>query len=426
MSTSEAEHDQITDGSAWPYTSGCYAVPIRFLYGSAAEINFWDVVYFRAHQGGGAFETSTQELVEQIGLTRQMIGRLRQEAVEHQELIEDVSFESGWRFSLTVPNFGDLRKGIVWKPLGYVRNGWHQVVTPAIPKRVLNLFFQQPRQRVYHLDMPYIVNKCRRRFPYGEYKPVEPLKAADVSKSLKLLLQLGLLFPEDDGYRIEWEVLNHPAPAVPPAFDEPDSRGHPLFLQSAELDPARAERALDLIDIGELDFEASFADVFRDLLYVTSDDFELLKNKVHVRRNRPPGTNRWRDTWKAFLTERRRRASEIRSSKIIVPLTTAGRVDAPLDFDPGEAAGRILAMRFVARVEWPWHFSEPIAVILELMANGTVLYSRTIYTGDTEIRCPVNFSTWPDWKVPLRLMVACNSPAPGVHVEAWLEARLRR
>jgi hypothetical protein len=199
-----------------------------------------------------------------------------------------------------------------------------------------------------------------------------------------------------------------------------------LFRQSAELDPTRAKRALELIDIGQFDLEASFADIFRDLLYVTSDDFGLLKNKVHVRRNRPPGATRWRDTWKAFLTERRRRASEIRSAKIVVPLATAGKVDIPLVFDPGEVAGRILAARFVARVEWPWHFSESIAVILELSANGTVLYHRTIYTGDTEIRCPVNFDNWPDWNEPLRLTVLCSSSAPGVHVEAWIEARLRR
>ena len=34
------------------YVVGCYAIPIRFLYGTAAEINFWDVVYFRAHETG--------------------------------------------------------------------------------------------------------------------------------------------------------------------------------------------------------------------------------------------------------------------------------------------------------------------------------------------------------------------------------------
>ena len=48
------------------HAAGCYAIPIRFLYGTAAEINFWDVIYYRAHEAGGAFDTSTKELAEQI------------------------------------------------------------------------------------------------------------------------------------------------------------------------------------------------------------------------------------------------------------------------------------------------------------------------------------------------------------------------
>ena len=42
------------------YVAGCYAIPIRLLYGTAAEINFWDVVYFYAQDAGGELETSTQ------------------------------------------------------------------------------------------------------------------------------------------------------------------------------------------------------------------------------------------------------------------------------------------------------------------------------------------------------------------------------
>jgi len=68
--------------SSTAYTTGCYPVPIRFLYGTAAEINFWDVVYCRAAAGGGAFETSTQELAEQTGLARQVVSKLRQAASE--------------------------------------------------------------------------------------------------------------------------------------------------------------------------------------------------------------------------------------------------------------------------------------------------------------------------------------------------------
>jgi hypothetical protein len=103
------------------------------------------VVYYRAHETAGAFDTSTEELAEQMGLSRQVLGHLCREAIEQGALIEDDSWISGRRFVLRVSGFNRLTKGVIWKPLGYVRNGWHRVVTPAIPKRVLNLCLQQPR-----------------------------------------------------------------------------------------------------------------------------------------------------------------------------------------------------------------------------------------------------------------------------------------
>ena len=142
-----------------PYTAGGYPVPIRFLYGTAAEINFWDVVYFHAYAGDGAFDMSTPELIEQTGLSRQMIGQLRRAAAAHGEIVEDVSFDGGHRFRVKIPHFDPLTKGFIWKPAGYVTRGWLRVVTPAIPKRVLNLYLQQPRQRVYRLTPQHIATR---------------------------------------------------------------------------------------------------------------------------------------------------------------------------------------------------------------------------------------------------------------------------
>ena len=204
--------------------AGCYAAPIRFQYGTAAEINFWDVVYFFCHEGGGSFDTSTGELVEHTGLSRQMVGRLRRQAVGRGALVEDVSWVSGHRFVLQIPDFDPTVKGMIWKPLGYVRYGWHHVVTPAIPKRVLNLYLQQPRQRVYHLDPAYVTAKCRRRFPYERSRAVAPLNLADVGKALRLLVRLGLFVPDGDGVRVDWATFNRPAPAEAPSYEEPDTR----------------------------------------------------------------------------------------------------------------------------------------------------------------------------------------------------------
>jgi hypothetical protein len=425
-------------GAVPPYAAGCYAVPIRFLYGTAAEINFWDVVYFRAHAGAGHFDASSKELVEQMGLSRQLIGRLRRQAVEQGELTEDVSWISGRRFILHIPDFDRLTKGIVWKPLGYVHNGWHHAVTPAIPKRVLNLYLQQPRQRVYRLDTGYIAAKCKRRFPHGG-KAVAPLNSGDVGKALRLLVRLGLLVPDGDGFRIDWETFNHPAPSAGPTFDAPDPREYPLFRQVAATDLGRAERALELLNIGHYDMETHFADILRDLAYVRGDDFPLLKAKVYRRRNRPPGPNRWRNTWRAFQYELKRRVAEVQTPKCFLGLSDTTRCQCALTLDPAQVTGTILATRLVSRVEWPWHFevasfalAESLSkrlvteVRLELRSNDALLFARTITPGDAEVRYALHPDEWSGPPPLLMLTAQCDQPLPGVHVEAWLEARVRR
>lgn len=422
-------------GEAMPfYAAGCYAVPIRFLYGTAAEINFWDVVYFRAHEAGGGLDTSTQELVEQMGLSRQMVGQLRRQAVERGELVEDASWGGGHRFVLRAPDFDRLTKGVIWKPLGYVRNGWHRAVTPAIPKRVLNLYLQQPRQRVYRLDPGYVAAKCRRRFCQGADRAAAPLNLADVGQALRLLVRLGLLTPDGDGFQIDWTTFNQPAPADGPSFEAPDPREHPLFREAAAVAPQRAERALELLSVGHYDIysaEQHFTDIFRDLAYVRSEDYPLLRAKVYRHRHRPPGPNRWRNTWKAFQYELRRRVTEIRGPKHILALDKTTSSTCPLALSLDQATECVLAVRMVGRVEWPWHLeresrSQAPLVRLELRSDDEAIFARAVGPGDAEVRYTLHPVEWPGPASPLVLIARCDCPLPDVRVEAWLEARLRR
>ncbi|MCP4543576.1 MAG: hypothetical protein GY832_41210 [Chloroflexi bacterium] len=411
-------------------TDGCYAVPIRFLYGTAAEINFWDVIYHQIHEGGGEFDISTKELVELMGLSRQMVGRMRQKAVERGELIEDISWASGHRFVLRLPNFAKLAKGHIWKPLGYVGNGWHHVVSPAIPRRVMNLYLQQPRQRVYRLDPGYIAAKCKRRYLYGKARSVAPLNLADVGKALRLLVRLGLLLPDGDGFRIGWETFNGPAPTDGPSFEAPDPREQPIFTELAAVDSQRAERALELLDTGHYDPEIHLMDIFRDLAYVRRDDYVLLKAKVYRHRNRPPGPNRWQDTWRAFQYELRRRVSEIRGPKSLLYLGDTTFLDSPLTLDLDQDTGCVLAVRMVSRVEWPWYFEQAdpctSAVRLELRSGDKVLFARAVGPSDAEVRYSFHPKEWCALGASFTLAAYCDRPLPDVRVEGWLEARLRR
>jgi hypothetical protein len=421
------------------YRAGCYAVPIRFQYGTAAEINFWDVVYFCCHESGGSFDTSTGELVEYTGLSRQMVGRLRRQAVDQGALVEDISWVSGHRFVLRIPGYDPSVKGMIWKPLGYVRNGWHRVVTPAIPKRVLNLYLQQPRQRVYCLDPAYVAAKCRRRFPYDRSRAVASLNLADVGRALRLLVRLGLFLPDGGGFCVDWATFTHPAPVKAPGFEEPDLRVHPLFREAAGVDPGRAELALELFEIGCYtieEIEVHFLEIFRDLIYVRSDDYGLLKAKVYRHRNRPPGPNRWRNTWKAFQVELKRRVTELRGPKGVLDLAESTSPVCVLTLDPARGAGgkpdRLLAVRMVSRVEWPWFLevaasSPPVSgVRLELRSGDRLLFARVCNPGDAEVRYTLHPDEWPGSAAQLTLAARCEQRLPGVHVEAWLEARARR
>ncbi len=405
------------------YAAGCYPIPIRFLYGTAAEISFWDLVCFRAYRSGGAFDTSTEELVDQTGLSRQVLGQLRRQAIDQGDLIEQVSWVSGRRFVLQPPSFDPSAHGIIWKPQGYVHNGWHRVVVPAIPKRVLNLYLQQPRQRIYHLDMAYIASRCKRRFLYSRSTPAAPLNSADVGKALRLLVRLGLLAPEEDGYRIDWGTFNQPAPSPPPPFDAADPADHPVFRQANNVDPGRARRALELLDIGQYEMETHFAEIFRDLAYVRSEDYALLKTKAYRYRNRPPGSRRWHDTWKAFQYELKRRVAEIRAPKSVLNLSESALANCALALDL-PTGKQVLDVRMVSRVEWPWCLQEKTEVGLELRSGAQILLTRTVDSGD-EVRHAFRPDQWPGGTTPLVLHAWCDQPLPGLHVEAWLEARLR-
>jgi hypothetical protein len=78
-----------------PLLSRLLSIPIRFLYGTAAEINFLDVVSIARTKARANLTHPAQELVAQTGLTRQMIGRLRQQALAAGDLYEDSPCTTG-------------------------------------------------------------------------------------------------------------------------------------------------------------------------------------------------------------------------------------------------------------------------------------------------------------------------------------------
>ncbi|HNT78784.1 MAG TPA: hypothetical protein PKH77_27570 [Anaerolineae bacterium] len=390
-------------------------------------MNFWDVIFYHAHQSGGAFDTSTQELVAQTGLTRQVIGRLRQQALAAGDLYEDSSLVSGRRFVLRLSTDSNLTKGVVWKPLDYVRNGWLHRVMPAIPKRVLNLYLQQPRQRVYRLATSYIAAKCMRRFLYEDYEPAAPLNQADIGKALRLLVRLGLFVPQDDGYRIAWDTFTHPAPDSGPDFDAADWQEHPLYIQAASLYATRAAQALELVEVGNYDFEMHFQEILRDLAYVHAADYDRLKARVQRSRHRPPDNHRWRDLWRGFQRTLQRRQARLVGPKQVISLENSGS-KATLTLDLSARKTDVVAVSLISRVEWPWALTaQPHlpTVELTLYADTQMLYRWENTFGDTEKRLPLPPEVWRRGVI-WTFQATCTNPQLGAHVEVWLEAQVRK
>jgi hypothetical protein len=84
-------------------------------------------------------------------------------------------------------------------------------------------------------------------------------------------------------------------------------------------------------------------------------------------------------------------------------------------------------MRMVSRVEWPWYLELPTpAVQLELQSDDRILFTRTIDPNDAEVRYSLHPDQWLKPAKSLTLAARCDRPLPGVRVEAWLEARLRK
>ncbi|HVO42573.1 MAG TPA: hypothetical protein VMT34_08120 [Aggregatilineales bacterium] len=356
-----------------------------------------------------------------------MISRLRQAALKHGELIEDVSLANGHRFCVKLPDFDQLRKGVIWKPLGYIENGWQHVVTPAIPKRVLNLYLQQPHQRLYRLDPRYIADKCQRQVLYRQRQPIGPLNTADVSSALRMLIQLGLFAPEEDGLRIDWPTFTRPAPTIPSQRATVDPREHRVFVESYAIDSIRAERALELLMAGNYEIDVHFADIFRDLAYIQhEDDYHLLRKKVHTRRSRLPGPNRWKETWRVFHNELKRRASEIRFPKVILNLGEAAQPNTPLIVTPFQTTRPVSAIVMVARVERSWYVQDARPIQLEVAAFDRILFTHSIGLSDGEVRFSLPSDRWTADLTELTLRARSEQPLPGVQVEAWVEAKLQR
>ena len=340
------------------YQPDSYKIPIRHLNGTAAGMNFWDAVYYLAaangrviHSGECIIETSVGELTELTGLTRQSVAKLRATAGGSGEVTEGAGFvfpETGRQgFELFLHGYAKLTKGIVWKPAGYVGNGWLKVLDTGprmahIPRRVLNIFFQKPRQRVYRVTRQEL--RARARKPKRKHPP----EMVEIDRALALLIQLELLEMVEGGYAVLWRTFGQPAatpraPALPP-----DPLTHPAVIAALEKAPEQAQLALDLLRLGRYDLELHFAPIFRDLRFLRPADTPLLRRKTSRHRHKPAEPGKWAYTWKRFQADLKKRTETVQSETLWLDMEPTGQAEGTLAFAPDLDPAALLWARLVA------------------------------------------------------------------------------
>ncbi|MEM7344415.1 MAG: hypothetical protein AAF485_09230, partial [Chloroflexota bacterium] len=154
-----------------------YRVPIRYLNGNAAEMLFWDAVYYLLAIKGEwvkgigyqMVETNKQELEALTGLSRKEIGKLRRKAANQDDprynILEEKGDDPGC-YVLSLAAYETLlQKNVIEKPISYMANGWGPHLDypegrhSRFPLTVINHLLRLPP----HLSVaaPELVYRCK-------------------------------------------------------------------------------------------------------------------------------------------------------------------------------------------------------------------------------------------------------------------------
>ncbi|MCP4425139.1 MAG: hypothetical protein GY803_11645 [Chloroflexi bacterium] len=228
-----------------------YLLPKRHLYSSKKwEINFWDVLYYLAAQHNGSFRVTARDVARlmsgggtsaQQEIARQSFVQLRQQAVKNGEL-HDNTPEEGWSYEyvgdtsaagyrrthrmgersfyhLAIPGYAEMKRGVILKPVGYIRHGWIRRVEPGLAKQVLNFLLSRPRRQFdirnpERLDARPLADWAK-EFAARRKKDGRSVRVARVQKALSSLVDLGLLQACARGYWLDTARLQHPGRTAP-------------------------------------------------------------------------------------------------------------------------------------------------------------------------------------------------------------------
>lgn len=380
--------------------SKTYRVPIRYLNGNAADMLFWDAVYYLLETEGNTndegiryVQTRNSDLEELTGLSSRKIRDLRNKAAQqddkHYNLWEYYGDDPS-HYILALENYETLlSKHVIQKPVSYVENGWLKNLDyfskkhSRFPLAVINLFFRKPNgASIKHEEL---VKRCKhpdRKMPPDGHK---------IDKALSHLRQLGAIEPAaGGGYRL-----------IKKCFDsEPKLSGFTrgLYPNLWDQNQSRAKSAEMLLCHGNFDL-VHFADIFRDLEYVHNKrELALLEKVVYRHRNKPPSANRWQTCWGAFQKKLKKKTKPISNGKVQIDFSQDIRQEIKLGRLNVDHE-RLLWAKVVLWVNWPdfllrqlaYHPTVP-TIQVTLLQEGNVLWRKELTAEDGVKRCDLTKS----------------------------------
>lgn len=384
--------------------SKTYRVPIRYLNGNAADMLFWDAVYYLLETEGESdsegtryVETSNHQLMDLTGLSNKAIVKLRNGAAQQKDERYNLQEEEGLQPRSVVLLLRDyetvLSKNVVEKPISYVENGWLKKLDyfskkhSRFPLAVINFFFRKPNgASIKHEEL---VKRCK----HPDRK--KPPDGHEIGKALSHLRQLGVIEPAaGGGYRLikkcfDSEPIKHP---------KLSGFTRDLYSNLWDQNQNRAEFAEMLLCHGNFDL-AHFADIFRDLEYVHHErELALLKKVVYRHRNKPLSATRWRACWKSFQQALKRKGRVISTQKAQIDFSEGIRQKVKLPALQIDHDGLLWA-KVVLWVECPDFLfrqlalnAHPPTIQVTLLQGKTLLWKRELTAQDEVKRWDVTQS----------------------------------
>lgn len=404
-----------------------YSVPKRFQNANAAEMLFWDAIYYslavhgeKYGRCGRAVELTLTKLNKLTGLSTPGLSKLKGHlyGADHDFFEEEGVIQHSFRL-ISPSYYQDIKKHCVKKPIGLIEQGWlrtlFQEQKSRFPIAILNRFLMRT-QRTSCISFDELHKRCKR--PDKRQLP----NRADIERALSLLMSFGLVESSaDDHYTFHASHLAH----KPQKIDAESRDSLPLsVLTLRETDQERYEKVLELLAVGNFNKPIHAEEIARDLRFVRNEEeYKLLVALSKKHHHRICSKTKWNNLWKLYCRNRLQQSKLRKGQVYYIDLFTKTCHRIQMALPSLESCG----LRFAKLVIW---VNDPDAMLdmsegvtLNLLTNNISLWNRVLHGEVHVIRHDITSSLKGKKQLPLTLNVQSGTHLPQVHIKANLEAR---